>query len=77
MRRLLVILVRGYQKLEAPWRSFPLCGCRPCCSKFAIRCLTKYPLLRALALIRRRAGRCGYAVHHLPVSHFHPTHPIP
>ncbi|MBL9160428.1 MAG: membrane protein insertion efficiency factor YidD [Verrucomicrobiales bacterium] len=66
MRTVLIALIRTYQKVEAPRRTFPLCGRRPCCSQFAIRCLKRFSLYRAVNLILERSRRCGTAVVRMP-----------
>jgi putative component of membrane protein insertase Oxa1/YidC/SpoIIIJ protein YidD len=66
MKIVLIPLIRLYQWLEAPRRLYPLCGCKPCCSKFAILCLQRFSFLVAMRLIVRRLKRCGTAAHHIP-----------
>lgn len=56
-RRVLVILVRGYQYLVSPL--FPPC-CRftPTCSAYAIQAIEKYGVFRGSFLSLRRILRC-------------------
>jgi len=62
MARLLVLLVRGYQRLIGP--GLPrACRFYPSCSVYAVEALTRHGALRGSWLTVRRLSRC------------HPFHP--
>jgi putative membrane protein insertion efficiency factor len=62
MRRLLILLVRGYQVVLSPLLP-SACRYQPSCSAYAIEALEKHGALRGSWLAMRRIGRC------------HPFHP--
>ncbi|OGN62220.1 MAG: membrane protein insertion efficiency factor YidD [Chlamydiae bacterium RIFCSPHIGHO2_12_FULL_49_11] len=62
MRRLLIALVRLYQKGISPFLG-PCCRFYPSCSHYALSVLQKKPLWRAFGLIIKRLSKC------------HPFHP--
>ncbi|RMG31758.1 MAG: membrane protein insertion efficiency factor YidD [Gammaproteobacteria bacterium] len=62
MRRILVTLIRGYQKGLSPWLGSH-CRFHPTCSSYAVTALERFGLLRGGALAVRRLLRC------------HPWHP--
>lgn len=62
MRRLLILLIHGYQYLISPFLGSH-CRFHPSCSSYALTALERYGILRGTALTLRRLGRC------------HPWHP--
>lgn len=62
MRRLLIMLIRGYQYLISPLLGNH-CRFHPSCSSYAIEALEVHGALRGSWLALRRLGRC------------HPWHP--
>jgi putative membrane protein insertion efficiency factor len=62
MTRLLVLLVRGYQRWLSPALG-DRCRFAPSCSRYAVEALSTYGALRGSWLTVRRLGRC------------HPFHP--
>lgn len=62
MKRLLIVLIRGYQTLISRWLHalIPGSGCRfhPTCSQYAIDALTTHGLLRGGRLAVVRVLRC-------------------
>src|SRR5690606_8587683 len=58
MRRLLLLLIRGYQYLISPLMA-PHCRYYPSCSAFAIQAVERYGALRGSALAIRRLLRCN------------------
>jgi putative membrane protein insertion efficiency factor len=57
IRRLLVLLVRGYQVSLSPLLG-PSCRYFPTCSAYAVEALEKYGAWRGGWLALRRIGRC-------------------
>jgi len=57
IRRLLIALVRGYQKVISPWLP-QRCRFYPTCSDYAIEALTQYGMMRGLWLSLKRISRC-------------------
>ncbi len=62
IRRLLVLLVRAYQRLVSPLLP-PSCRFYPSCSAYAVTALERHGALRGTWLTARRLARC------------HPFHP--
>lgn len=62
IRRLLVLLVKLYQRLLSPLLP-PACRFYPSCSTYAVQALERHGALRGSWLAARRLGRC------------HPFHP--
>jgi putative membrane protein insertion efficiency factor len=62
MRRLLIMLIRGYQYLISPLLGNH-CRFHPSCSSYAIEALQVHGAMRGAWLALRRLGRC------------HPWHP--
>jgi uncharacterized protein len=63
MVRLLVLLIRGYQRTVAPLLmdrtyNMPRCRFSPSCSTYAIEALTIHGLIRGTGLALRRLLRC-------------------
>jgi hypothetical protein len=61
-RRILVGLIRGYQKFISPGLP-PACRFYPSCSQYAIEAIARHGALRGSWLAARRLARC------------HPFHP--
>jgi hypothetical protein len=60
--RLLVLLIRGYQRALSPLIG-PVCRFSPSCSQYMLVCITRFGALRGGWLGTRRLARC------------HPFHP--
>ena len=56
MKRLALILVRGYQIASGPARG--ACRFRPTCSTYALEAIERHGALRGLYLALRRLARC-------------------
>ena len=61
-RRLLALLIRGYQRILSPLLP-PSCRFHPSCSQYALEAVTRHGALRGGWLAARRLARC------------HPFHP--
>ena len=57
MKRLLLALIRFYQKSISPYRA-PCCRFRPTCSQYALQAIEKYGALKGGWLALRRIGCC-------------------
>ena len=57
MRRLLILLVRGYRLLLSPWLG-QHCRFHPTCSVYAETAIAQHGALRGTWLALRRLGRC-------------------
>jgi uncharacterized protein len=57
MRRLVVLLIRGYQALVSPILP-PACRFTPTCSNYALAAVERYGALKGGWLALRRVGRC-------------------
>lgn len=62
MRKLVVLLLRGYKRFISPFLP-PMCRFEPTCSVYAMEAVSKYGVLRGTWLAVRRLFRC------------HPFHP--
>lgn len=60
--RLLVLLIRGYQRALSPLIG-PVCRFSPSCSQYMLVCITRFGALKGVWLGTRRLARC------------HPFHP--
>jgi putative membrane protein insertion efficiency factor len=58
MRRLLLSLLRGYQRYISRWFP-PVCRFHPSCSNYAIEAIQTRPLPKALVMIAWRIVRCN------------------
>ncbi|MBI5890512.1 MAG: membrane protein insertion efficiency factor YidD [Nitrosomonadales bacterium] len=58
MKKILLLLVRGYQLLIRPVLP-PSCRFSPSCSQYSIEAITKYGALKGLWLTIRRVIRCN------------------
>ncbi|HKS25068.1 MAG TPA: membrane protein insertion efficiency factor YidD [Thermoanaerobaculia bacterium] len=57
MRRLLVLLLRGYKRFLSPLLP-PMCRFEPTCSIYMMQAIEKYGALRGVWLGIRRLSRC-------------------
>jgi uncharacterized protein len=57
-RRMLIVLVRGYQLVVSPWLP-ATCRYTPTCSRYAIEALTRYGALKGTVLACWRIMRCN------------------
>jgi putative membrane protein insertion efficiency factor len=57
MRRLLVLLLRGYKRVLSPLLP-PMCRFEPTCSIYMMQAIEKYGALRGVWLGIRRLSRC-------------------
>jgi hypothetical protein len=57
MRRLLVLLLRGYKRFLSPLLP-PMCRFEPTCSIYMMQAIEKYGALRGVWLGVRRLSRC-------------------
>ncbi len=57
MRRIAILLIRGYQLLLSPLLGSN-CRYHPTCSEYAIEAIAAHGLLRGAWLAMRRIGRC-------------------
>jgi uncharacterized protein len=57
MRRIAILLIRGYQLLLSPLLGSH-CRFHPTCSAYAIDSMRAHGVVRGLALTVRRVGRC-------------------
>jgi putative membrane protein insertion efficiency factor len=57
MRRLLILLVKGYQALLSP-HLLPSCRYSPTCSQYAVEALGKYGAWKGSWLAAKRILRC-------------------
>lgn len=70
MRRVLLLLIRFYQKSVSPY--FPSrCRFRPTCSAYAYEAIHKYGALKGGWLALKRLARCN------PFYHGDPYDPVP
>lgn len=63
MKRILIALVRFYQKFISPCKRVPSCRFTPTCSQYALEALEKYGALKGSWLAIKRVLKC------------HPFHP--
>ncbi|WP_024832693.1 membrane protein insertion efficiency factor YidD [Ruminiclostridium josui] len=62
-KRILIILIRFYQKFISPLKMRPTCRFYPTCSQYAIEAITKYGCIKGSYLAIKRILKC------------HPFHP--
>lgn len=58
MKKLLIILIKGYRKYLSPLKRGHHCIYYPTCSQYAIEALEKYGALKGSLLAVRRILRC-------------------
>ena len=61
--RLIIFLIKFYQKILSPLKKAPSCRFYPSCSEYALQALVKYGVLRGSLLAVKRILKC------------HPFHP--
>ena len=57
MRRLLLALIRGYQRVISPWLP-PACRFQPSCSEYAAQAVVKHGAIKGTWLALLRILRC-------------------
>jgi len=57
MRRIIILIIRGYQYLISPFLA-PSCRYTPTCSNYAIEAVQRFGFLRGLILSVRRIFSC-------------------
>ncbi|NCC50435.1 MAG: membrane protein insertion efficiency factor YidD [Spartobacteria bacterium] len=62
MRRLLIVCIKGYQRVVAPWLG-NCCRFHPSCSQYAIEAIARFGALKGCWLAGKRLLKC------------HPLHP--
>lgn len=79
MSRILIFLIKLYQKYISPMKSVPTCRFRPTCSQYAIEALKEWGFLAGTGLAIWRVLRCnpfgkgGYDPVPLRKKHRHET----
>lgn len=58
MRKIVILLIRGYQLLISSWLP-PSCRFTPSCSQYAIIAFSKYGIIKGFYLTIRRILRCN------------------
>jgi len=58
MRQMLLLLVRGYQRLISPMFP-PSCRFTPSCSQYSYDAISKHGIVKGLWLSVKRIGRCN------------------
>ncbi len=58
MSRLLVLMIRAYQRVVSPWLG-NRCKYYPSCSEYAAQAITEFGVLRGLVLAGHRLLRCN------------------
>lgn len=58
MKKLLIILIKGYRKYISPLKGRPTCIFLPTCSEYALQAVTKYGAVKGSYLAIRRLLRC-------------------
>ncbi len=58
MKRLVILLIHGYQKYLSPLKRRPTCIYTPTCSQYAIEALEKHGFFKGSFLAVRRVLRC-------------------
>ncbi len=58
MKRILLLLVRGYQRLISPMFT-PSCRFSPSCSQYSYEAISRHGVAKGLWLTVKRVGRCN------------------
>ena len=58
MKKILIAIVRFYQRNVSPYKGGPTCRFVPTCSEYALEALEKYGALKGSLLAIRRILRC-------------------
>ncbi|ADL06794.1 MULTISPECIES: membrane protein insertion efficiency factor YidD [Lacrimispora] len=59
VKKVMILLIRGYQKYLSPLKIRTHCIYTPTCSQYAIEALTKYGVLKGTFLACKRILRCN------------------
>ncbi|WP_313580998.1 membrane protein insertion efficiency factor YidD [Lacrimispora sp.] len=59
IKKVMILLIRGYQKFLSPLKIRTHCIYSPTCSQYAIEALTKYGVLKGTFLACKRILRCN------------------
>ncbi|HBE85271.1 MAG TPA: membrane protein insertion efficiency factor YidD [Lachnoclostridium sp.] len=59
IKKVMILLIRGYQKFLSPLKIRTHCIYTPTCSQYAIEALTKYGVLKGTFLACKRILRCN------------------
>jgi len=59
LRKLMIALIRGYQRYLSPWKRYGICKYYPTCSQYAIEAIEKYGAWRGGLLAAWRVLRCN------------------
>ncbi|MBW4846732.1 MULTISPECIES: membrane protein insertion efficiency factor YidD [Clostridia] len=59
VKKVMILLIRGYQKFLSPLKIRTHCIYTPTCSQYAIEALTKYGVLKGTFLACKRILRCN------------------
>jgi putative membrane protein insertion efficiency factor len=59
VKKIMILLIRGYQKFLSPLKIRTHCIYTPTCSQYAIEALTKYGVLKGTFLACKRILRCN------------------
>lgn len=57
-KKLLILIIRFYQKWVSPIKIKPTCRFYPTCSQYAIDALSKYGIFRGIILAVKRVIKC-------------------
>lgn len=58
IKKILILLIRGYQIFLSPFKGYIHCIYTPTCSQYAIEALQKYGVVKGLWLSVKRILRC-------------------
>ena len=58
MKKVLILLIKGYQKFISPLKGRSTCIFIPTCSEYAVQAITKYGAFKGSYLALRRILRC-------------------
>ncbi|HCD46952.1 MAG TPA: membrane protein insertion efficiency factor YidD [Lachnoclostridium sp.] len=59
VKKVMILLIRGYQKYLSPLKIRTHCIYTPTCSQYAIEALTRYGVLKGTFLACKRILRCN------------------
>ena len=59
MKRVMICMIRWYQKYSSPLKRFSRCIYTPTCSQYAIEAITKYGALKGGWMAFKRILRCN------------------
>lgn len=58
IKKILILLIRGYQKFLSPMKIRTHCIYTPTCSQYAVEALQKYGVVKGMFLACKRILRC-------------------